>query len=204
MQHDEHLIARVITGEEAAFRELYGVFSKNVYNTALSLLQHQEEAEDITQEVFIEIHRSLKTFTFQSSLQTWIYSITVHTCYAHLKKQRSQKRFAFITSLFGLSDKLEHDKPHFEHPGVVLENKEHASVLFKALSKLPIPQQTAFTLVKIEGLSYREAAQVMSVTESALESLMSRALKNLRSWLSEYYKISFDTGAGNLSFWLLM
>lgn len=204
MLNEHHLIQRVMTGEEAAFRELYSAFSRKVYNTALSMLQHQEEAEDITQEVFIEIFRSMKTFGFQSSLQTWIYSITINTCYSHLKKQRAQKRFAFFTALFDRNHQMVHDKAHFEHPGVALENKEHAKVLFRALSKIPPQQQAAFTLVKIEGLSYREAAQSMATSESALESLVSRALKNLRALISEYYKNNLASGAGNFPLWLLM
>jgi RNA polymerase sigma-70 factor (ECF subfamily) len=202
---DEHeMIQGILNGDEKAFQQLYHEHASRVYNTSLSILQHQQEAEDVTQEVFIEIHASLASFKFKSSLSTWIYSITIRTCYVYLKKQRTQKRFAFFTSLFNEENELAHDQAHFEHPGIILENKEHGKVLFNALQKIPTQQKVAFTLVKIEGLNYKEAAEAMQVSVSALESLLTRANKNLKTCISDYYKINFKSSAGNFPIWLLM
>jgi RNA polymerase sigma-70 factor (ECF subfamily) len=77
--------------------------------------------------------------------------------------------------------------PDFHHPGVKLDNKERSAVLFKAIAKLPENQKAAFTLHKLEGLSYREISEVLNTTVSAVESLMSRANANLRKNLEEYY-----------------
>ena len=188
MLTDKELIEAIMGGDETAFKTLYTMYSNMVYNTALSILQQQTEAEDITQDVFIEIHKSIIKFKQDASLKTWIYRITVTKCYDCLKKQQTKKRFAQLTALFSGENKLLHDKPHFEHPGVALENKEHAAVLFSAISKLPIKQQTVFTLSKIEGLSYQEIAEVMNTTVSSVESLLFRANKNLKRSLSDYYK----------------
>lgn len=76
----------------------------------------------------------------------------------------------------------------FVHPGVQLENKERAAVLFKALEKLPESQKTAFVLHKTEGLSYQEVAEVLNVSVSSVESLMFRAKNNLQKHLAGYYK----------------
>ncbi len=188
MLNDRELIEAILGGDEAAFKMLYNMFTNMVYNTALSILQQQSEAEDITQDVFIEIHKSIGKFRQESTLKTWIYKITITKCYDYLKRQKTKKRFAQLTSLFNKENKLVYDKPHFEHPGVALENKEHASVLFLAISKLTIKQQTAFTLSKIEQLSYQEIAEIMNTTTSSVESLLFRATRNLRITLSEYYK----------------
>jgi len=193
--NEEELIRSIIAGEEQAFKELFLIFSDRVYNTAISILQNQQDAEDITQEVFIEVYRSVASFRKESTLHTWIYKVTTSKCVDHLRKQKTKKRFAFISSLFGDNEGLKYDKPHFEHPGLLLENKEHGKALFQALKKLPTQQQIAFTLNKIEGLSYTEIAHVMDTTLPAVESLLFRANEKLKVLLSIYYKNNVDSSA---------
>ncbi|MCE2786788.1 MAG: RNA polymerase sigma factor [Bacteroidota bacterium] len=201
---EKELIAKIISGEEQAFRELYRVFADKVYNTCLGMLQQTEEAEDATQEVFIEVFRSASTFKGLSSLQTWLYRIAVNKCLDIQKKKKASKRFAFIKSIWGAEEDLQVDQPHFDHPGVLLENKEHAKVLFAAIKQLPEKQQAAFTLNKLEGLSYSETADVMQTTTAAVESLIFRANENLRHSLSEYYKDNISGGASSLQAFLLI
>lgn len=200
----QQLLNDINNGSEQAFKSLYNIFSDKVFNTCLSILQHQPDAEDTTQEVFVEVFRSVKHFKGDSSLQTWIYRIAVTKSLDHLKKKKAGKRFAFIQSIFGENDELHIDKPHFDHPGVLLENKEHARVLFYALSKLADKQKTAFTLHKLEGLPYAEVADIMQTSISAVESLIFRANENLKSLLSEYYKKNIAGGASSLLSFLLM
>lgn len=200
---ERELIAALIEGREEAYKKLFALFSDRIYNTALSVLQHPQDAEDITQEVFLEIYRSVKTFRQDSTLHTWIYRVTVSKCSDHLKKSKTKKRFAFLSSLFGDDNDLQHDKPHFEHPGVLMEHKEHSKVLFYALQKLPEKQQMAYTLAKIEGLSYAEVAASMNTSLSSVESLLFRANENLRNYLSAYYKNNIQGGASSLMSFLL-
>ena len=77
--------------------------------------------------------------------------------------------------------------PDFHHPGIILDNKEKAAVLFRAIQKLPQNQRIAFTLHKVEGLSYQEISDVMQTTVSSVESLLHRAKSNLRKILADYY-----------------
>ena len=79
------------------------------------------------------------------------------------------------------------DPPDFFHPGIKAENKENAQVLFKAMNNLPENQRTAFVLNKMENLSYREIGEIMNSSESAIDSLLQRAKKNLQITLKEYY-----------------
>lgn len=204
IMNEKELIAKIISGEEQAFRELYRVYGNKIYNTCLGMLQQTEEAEDATQEVFIEVFRSIAAFKGQSSLQTWLYRIAISKCLDVQKKKKAAKRFAFVKSLWGAENELEADKAHFDHPGVLLENKEHARVLFLAISQLPKKQQTAFTLNKMEGLTYAEIAEVMQTTTSAVESLLFRANENLRHSLSDYYKNNIQGGASYLLSLLLI
>jgi RNA polymerase sigma-70 factor (ECF subfamily) len=173
---------------EQAFGRLVELFSDRVYNTVLSFTQNAEDAEDLTQEVFVEVFQSIHHYKSESKLFTWIYRIAVNKSLDHIQSKKRKKRFAFLTSLFGEDSELVHDAPHFDHPGVLMERKEQARVLFHAVSLLPVKQQTVFTLHKVEGLSHLEIAEVMQLTESSVESLMFRAKQNLQKLLYHYYK----------------
>ena len=81
------------------------------------------------------------------------------------------------------------DPPDFFHPGISMENKENAGVLFKAIEKLPPNQKTAFVLNKMENLSYIEIAEVMKLSDSAVDALLQRAKKNLQKILKNYYTL---------------
>ena len=77
--------------------------------------------------------------------------------------------------------------PDFQHPGVKLDKKEDAAILMGAIKKLPENQRIAFTLHKVEGLSYQEVSDVMQASISSVESLMHRAKTNLRKMLEDHY-----------------
>jgi RNA polymerase sigma-70 factor (ECF subfamily) len=176
-------------GDEKSFRELVNLYHDRVFNTALGLLQHTENAEDVTQEVFMEVFRSVVRFKGESGISTWIYRITVQKALEHIRSSRRKKRSGILFSFFGKEDQLKvtAELP-FYHPGIRLENKERAAILFRAIAALPLNQQTAFTLHKVEGLSHSEIAAIMETTVSSVESLMFRARQNLRAILSDYYE----------------
>jgi RNA polymerase sigma factor (sigma-70 family) len=184
---EKRLITELTSGSENAFRELVDSFKDRVYNSSLGILQNAEDAEDISQEVFIEVFNSINKFRGDSSLSTWIYRITMTKSLDLIRKKKRKKRFAFITSLFGEGEKNLKVLSDFNHPGVEAENRELSAILFKAVEKLPANQKIAFTLNKIEGLNYREISEVMNVSVSSIESLLHRARNNLKTYLNEYY-----------------
>ena len=159
-----------------------------VYNTALGIVQNAEDAEDIAQEVFVQVHQSVGTFKGDSKFSTWLYRITITKSLDHERRKKRKKRFAFVKSLFGEDSEVVINPPDFHHPGVVLDKKEDATALFKAIEQLPENQRIAFTLHKVEGLSYQEVSEVMKTTVSSVESLLHRARSNLRKILEQYYK----------------
>ena len=173
---------------EQAFKDFITQHQQRVYNTALNLLQNAEDAEEITQDVFIEAWNKAHTFKGEAQVSTWLYRITVNKSIDHLRSKKRKKRFAFVQSLFGQENELVHDPPEFNHPGVRFENKEKAAILFKAIRQLPENQQAAFTLHKLEGLSYQEVSEVMNMSLSSIESLMHRAKANLKKSLENYYR----------------
>jgi RNA polymerase sigma factor (sigma-70 family) len=177
---EQELISQLRQGDEHAFKQMVTEYQDTVFNTALGILQQSSDAEDTAQEVFIQVYRSIHQFKEQASLATWIYRITVSKCLDVLRRNKRKKRFGFITNILGSNNQPLYESADFNHPGVSLEKKEDAALLFKMISLLPENQKAAFILNKLEGLSYNEIALILHTTESAVDSLLQRAKQNLR------------------------
>jgi RNA polymerase sigma-70 factor (ECF subfamily) len=183
MQTDEQqFIEQLQCGDERAFQQLVAQYQAMVYNTCLGLTKNPGDADDLTQEVFIAVFTSVGQFRHEAKITTWLYRIAVTKSLEYIRKHR--RRFS-IMRWWGEKGDLQ--VPDFEHPGVLSENKERARVLFAAIDKLPEGQRVAFTLHKLEGLSYENIAEIMQNTLPAVESLMHRARQNLRKTLKKYY-----------------
>ena len=186
-QSEVELIKQLQQGEPEAFRRVVDLYQDMVYNTVLSIVQNEADAEDITQEVFVQVHQSVKLFKGDSKFSTWLYRITITKSLDSEKKRKRKKRFAFVQNLFGEKEEEQHHPVEFNHPGVLLENKEKADELFKALQQIPNNQRIAFTLSKTEGLNNQEIAAIMNTSFYAVESLLARAKISLKKKLKDYY-----------------
>jgi RNA polymerase sigma-70 factor (ECF subfamily) len=173
--------------DREAFKTLVETWQDMVFNTALGILQNEEDAEDTAQEVFIQVFESIDNFKEESKLSTWIYRITVSKSLDHIRKKKAKKRLSFLKSLFK-EDGQEIELPDFLHPGIKLENKENAKALFRAMEKLPPSQKTAFVLNKMEGLSYQEVGEIMEISSSAVDSLLQRGRQNLKKELKTAFE----------------
>lgn len=182
---ENELIQGLRNGNEPAFRFLVDTYQDLVYNTAFSIVQNEEDAEDVAQEVFIQVFKSIHSFKGESKLSTWLYRIATTRSLDLLRSRKSKKRFGFIQRLFGEGNEPLHEIPDFNHPGIAMDRKENAAKLFRAINQLPDNQRIAFTLHKLEDLSYQEISEVMSTSVAAVESLMHRAKQNLRKILEK-------------------
>ncbi len=183
------LVDQLKSGSSTAYRNLIAQFQGRVFNTCLGFVHHRGEAEDLTQEVFLEVFRSINRFKGDSKLSTWIYRISVTKSLEQIRKQSRKKRSGNVCSLADLNEKgFDVSGDRLDHPGLQMENKDRARALFGAISSLPENQRVAFTLNKIDGRSYQEVAEVMQTSLGAVESLIFRARKSLRLTLAEFYK----------------
>ncbi|MFP8489236.1 RNA polymerase sigma factor [Gracilimonas sp. Q87] len=184
------LIEQLIQGRESAFRTLVNDHKDQVYNTCMGFLRNPHDAEDVSQEVFIEIFDSIGDFREDASLSTWIYRIAVTKSLELIRYRKRKKRSGFFQALNAMFSEPDQnvDETEFMHPGLELENKERAKILFNEIDKLTEKQKVAFTLQKVEGLSYQEVADVMESSLPAVESLIHRAKKNLKKQLHSYYQ----------------
>ncbi|MEH0152789.1 RNA polymerase sigma factor [Limibacter armeniacum] len=176
---DQQLIEAIAKGDTDALQNLYDRYAAKVYNTALSYVKNVPEAEEITQDVFLKICKAAHKFEGNSTVSTWIYRIAINTALSTVKRK---KRFAFLQ--FGKEDTTYTD---FEHPGVSMEKKEEAKMLYRVIDGLPDNQKTAFILSYIEELPRQEVADVMEISLKATESLLQRAKKSLRERLTKLY-----------------
>ncbi len=181
---DKFLIPLLKAGDEKAYRNLVRIYFRPVYATCLGIVQNVKEAEDVAQEVFIEVFRSVKSFREDAKLSTWLYRIAVNRS---LDVIRSKKRKGKVVQIDGEVEQKLTGEHVFVHPGAALEEKEKSRLLYEAIDALPENQKAAFTLSRIEGMSQKEVAEAMEMKEGAVESLLQRAKQNLKKMLSEYY-----------------
>tara|TARA_B100001059_G_C17834277_1_gene586841 strand:+ start:3883 stop:4461 length:579 start_codon:yes stop_codon:yes gene_type:complete len=174
----------------AAYSKLLEDFQHKVFGTCLSFVPNREDAEDIAQEVFVEVFNSIDKFKQESKLSTWIYRIATNKCLEFIRKKSAKKRFAFLQSLSGNDYNL--DKASYfteiNHPGLILEQKETSDTLFLAINKLPEAQRVVFTLNKIDDKSYKEISEITNKSIGSIESLLFRAKKKLQNTLETFYK----------------
>ncbi len=185
--NEKKLITGLKQRNEEAFKILVESYKDNIYNLCFSYVRNASEAEDLAQEVFIEVYNAIEKFNANSSLSTWIYRITVNEALQLIRKQKTQKRLGFLYSLFGKEDRYGSYYKEDVHPGVTLENKQRSMVLFGAIDQLSENQRTAFLFNKVEGKSYQEIAEIMQTSVSSVESLLHRAKSNLKKRLKNYY-----------------
>lgn len=174
-------------GEEKSLHELYHRYSSMVYNLALVHVQQTVVAEELTQDVFLEVFKSATKFRGQAGVKTWLYRITVNKSLDQLRKEQTKKRSIWkklVAVDEGRGSPLE-SIPAFDHPGIQLENKELARQLFQGIYQLKDRQKSAFILSFVEGLPRKQVAEVMNITEKALEGLLQRAKAKLRIILED-------------------
>ncbi len=186
------------SSERTVFNEIVSGNKDSVFRLCYKILGNREDAEDMTQETFIAVYKSIGQFRSEANVKTWIYRIALNKCLDFRKRNTTRKRFAFVESLFGNGSSLRRLKASVTHsPDKPLEDKERKEILDKALNNIPENQRTALLLSKTEGLSQKEIALAMNITEGAAESLIARAKKNLQKLLYGYYNEILGVSEGN-------
>ena len=186
---ERELVERLRAGDQDAYRLIVDTYQSMVLNCCFRFVSSKETAEDLTQEVFIEVHRSIRSFRSESKFSTWLYRIAVTKSLDYTKSQKRKKRFGFLTSLAPGDESeaasVSSDLPDPQH---MLENEERKNVLLWAVGSLPENQRIAFTLSKYDELNYAEIAEILQTTISSVESLIFRAKSNLKKKLHRYYE----------------
>jgi RNA polymerase sigma-70 factor, ECF subfamily len=177
------LIAQCVAGDETACARLVAEHQRMVYQLAYHLLADHNEALDLSQEVFLQIFRTLPRFRAQSSLRTWIYRIVVNQVSNRQRWWRRRRR----ADLISLDDHLKHcgelEATREILPDRLLASKETAARIWSAMERLPFDQRTALVLREIDGLRYEEIAFTLDVAVGTVKSRLTRARQALREEL---------------------
>jgi RNA polymerase sigma-70 factor, ECF subfamily len=187
---DIEIINIILHGSRDKFQTLVEKYQSMVFRTCIGFLHDKDDADDLTQEVFIQTYQSLNSFKGDSAFSTWIYRIAVN---ASLNRVRKNSRIPILNRLESLFDngkekKISINAYETEDPESILIKHEKSKWIQNALDTLPENQRTAIVLSKYDDLSQKEIAEIMKITEGAVEALIQRAKKNLRIKLSASYK----------------
>jgi RNA polymerase sigma-70 factor (ECF subfamily) len=187
---ETEIIDKLKQGNEAAFKQLVDNYRQMVVNTCFGLLHNTEDAEDVAQDVFVEVFRSVGNFRADSKVSTWLYRIAVNRSLNFIRDNKKRRWFQSFDDVveskkeaLNLLSSTNPENPEFE-----LENEQRALLLHEAIDSLPENQRVAFTLNKYEDLAYKEISEVMSLSVSSVESLIHRAKKNLQKKLYKCYQ----------------
>jgi RNA polymerase sigma-70 factor (ECF subfamily) len=189
--NDKKLIDLIKENKSAGFKKLVDKYQLLVVNICYGFVHNRQDAEDIAQDVFIEVYRSIERFREKSKLSTWLYRIAVNKSLNYIRDNKKNSWFQSLDILFNENTNAKVSEPEDSRdnmPDKITENKETGGYIYEAISALPENQQIAFTLSKYEDLSYKEIAGVMKLSLSSVESLIFRAKKNLQKKLIEHYK----------------
>ena len=183
------LVRRCLLGEEDACGELVLRYQQLVFNLAFRFMGNRQEAEDLSQEVFIKVFASLQTFRRASTLKTWIYRITTNMALNRLKwlQRRQHTRQVSIdhsadAELPPMSESLPDSTPG---PESVLRGAEIGRRLQEALDELSRDQKAVLILRDIEGLSYDEIAETLEINIGTVKSRLARGRANVQERLRD-------------------
>ena len=186
---EEELIKNLKSGDLNSFRLLVDEHQKKVLNTCNRFVNNREDAEDLTQEVFVEVYKSVSAFRGDAKISTWIYRIAVTKSLDYLRKKKRKKRFGIMKNIFSDdNDDREIQASESSDPGKQAEDEDRLRILNSALEKLPENQRAAFTLSKYDEMSYAEIAEILKTSTSAVDALIQRAKNNLKKRLYNYYE----------------
>ena len=170
---------RAAKGDMCAFEEIYRRASGYVYTVAYRVTGNREDAEEVTQDVFLKAHRYLKGFRFKAAFKTWLYRITVNTAI-----NTAKKRAKITRPTVEYNDAVNMgNTPGKEAPAI---DKEHTEWLINDLLKVLTPdQRICVTLRNIEGLKYREIADTLKIKVNTVRTRLKRARERLLAYRRE-------------------
>jgi len=168
---DALLVVRVGEGDAGAYRELVRRHAERLHHFTLRLLRNDADAEDVVQDTFLRLWLCASEYIPTARVATWLHRIAHNLA---MDRLRSRKQFDKFDDDFELSSSNSASQPD------LLDIKRDAEALYRALDTLPVRQTAALVLVHLNGLSGREACEVLGVTETLLESLLARGRRNLK------------------------
>src|SRR5439155_23004629 len=171
----ETLIQRCLNGDQAAWDLIVKQYWRKVFNVAYKFVGRHDEAEDLTQDIFLKIFKSLDTFDRRANFQTWLISVSRNLCIDHYRSVRKERETIDRDVNANELTPASHD----EGPMAVLEQRDRVALLRQALAALPETLRTAVLMRDIQELSYQEIADKLRLPEGTVKSRINRGRTEL-------------------------
>jgi len=183
---EQALLEKIRNGDESGFELLVKQHTGKVLGLAWRLVGNREEAEDLAQEAFLRLHRSLPNFRGESRISTWLYRTTTRLAIDHLRRERIKRKLFFFRQDNEAPDPVDLAWDTKNDPGREFQSQEAMKMLRKSLSKLSSRQQVIFTLRHYEGLPLKEIAAHLGLQTGTVKAHLHRAVTQLRLDLAVY------------------
>lgn len=186
---DSQLIKEIRNNNNLAFRKLINKYKQLVYNTAFRLVNNTSDAEDIFQDVFLEIFKSCCYIQNEDDLTMWIYKIAYNKSISYLRKKNPAKANTQPPDP-AIQELQQKQFIEISTPAKQLEQKEAIAQLYQLIDQLPKNQKKVLLLHKFDGLSQKQIGDRLNLSINSVESLIYRAKKNLKQKLTDYLKLN--------------
>jgi len=185
------IVRRAQEGDRDAFRELVERYQRRVYSICYGMLKNNEDALDVSQDVFVKVYRYLDKFNHQSSFYTWLYRITVNMCIDHIRKNQRVRKVEY-------DDRLSHEGGDVEgeehilpstlglNPDKVYGRKELREKMEEALMTLSEKHREILVMREVDGLSYEEMAEALNISKGTVMSRLFHARRYFQDAIAEY------------------
>ena len=179
MQDEKRLVRRIQQGDRKAFEEFVDAYGARVHRLVRRYVENPTDAEDVTQEIFCDIYRSIGGFRGEAALSTWVYRVAVNRCLRHCKRPHAEN-LPYDEQL------AQADADWHSDPAQVAVKQELSDRVQSAMSKLSPLHYDVVLLCELHGLTYQECASVLGIPVGTVKSRLSHAFRRLRSSLSGY------------------
>ena len=186
---DRDLVERCKTGDREAFRDLVTQHESTVFSAIVTMVNDPYEADDIAQEVFIKVHRSLKNFKGQSRFSVWLYRIAINQCLDHIKHRKLRPEGTSLESLKDQDD--QHMDLFFKDPSLdgaeIFEAHQLRDCVRRGVASLSPEHRAVIALKDLEGYSQDEIAEMLDCPVGTVKSRLTRAREALKVKLRPFY-----------------
>ena len=187
---DSQLIELVNAGHTNAFNSLVLRYRDRVFSVVYNMTSNREDANDVTQDVFVKAFHNIHRFQQKSTFFTWLYRIAVNTAISFIKKNRNRQFFSLENfEEEGISGKLAEILSSRKHSRRELLLQELQEKLNEALQKLSVKHRTTVVLFEIEGLSHKDIGEILNCSEGTVRSRLHYAKNELQNYMKEYIRL---------------
>ncbi|MHB1921723.1 MAG: RNA polymerase sigma factor [Chitinophagaceae bacterium] len=176
---DEEMVERILNGEQQLYECLMRKYNLRLYRISMSIINDDQEAEDIMQNTYINAYRQLSGFQHKSNFSTWITRILINESLLHKKRKLKHEKVVMENT---------NNEYHHETPLDGLMNKELKEILEKAVAQLPEKYRMVFVMREVQGMSTNETMEALNLGESNVKIRLNRAKEMLRNFLNPYWQ----------------